>query len=173
MALHEQCVGATSEWYTPKYVFDAMGVEFDMDVASPGRAVVPWIPAARHITKDDDNPSWSGFLWMNPPFGGRNGITPWLDRFFFGDVDNGVCLTPDRTSAPWWQRYAPMAERILFVAPKIKFVAADGGTGNSPAQGTTLMSIGERGNLALENAARNLLGMLFIPCQQAAPGVGV
>ena len=27
--------GETDEWYTPKYIFDALGVEFDLDVASP------------------------------------------------------------------------------------------------------------------------------------------
>jgi len=37
MALHEQSVGATDEWFTPPYVFDAFGCEFDMDVASPGQ----------------------------------------------------------------------------------------------------------------------------------------
>jgi hypothetical protein len=25
MALHEQSVGATSEWYTPRYIFTALG----------------------------------------------------------------------------------------------------------------------------------------------------
>ena len=42
MALHEQSVGATDEWYTPPHVFEAMGCEFDLDVASPGQAVTPW-----------------------------------------------------------------------------------------------------------------------------------
>jgi hypothetical protein len=47
VALHEQCVGATDEWYTPRFVFDAMAAQFDLDVASPGSHRVPWIPAAR------------------------------------------------------------------------------------------------------------------------------
>ena len=45
MALHEQCVGATDEWYTPPHVFDALDCRFAMDVASPGRDVTPWIPS--------------------------------------------------------------------------------------------------------------------------------
>ncbi len=41
----------SNEWYTPPRVFDAMpGVAFDLDVASPGREIVPWIPAREHIT---------------------------------------------------------------------------------------------------------------------------
>ena len=50
MALHEQSVGATSEWYTPRYIFTALGCNFDVDVASPGQDVTPWIPAKVFIT---------------------------------------------------------------------------------------------------------------------------
>lgn len=159
VALHEQSVGATDEWYTPKYVFDAMDVEFDTDVASPGKDIVHWIPAKYHITKDSFNYLWHGVVWMNPPFGGRNGIDPWLDRFFEVRL-GGVALTPDRTSAPWWQKHSAKAEKILFVSPKIKFIGADGTPGQSPAQGTTLMSFGSVGNNALVNAAGNGLGVL-------------
>jgi hypothetical protein len=47
---------------------------------------------------------------MNPPFGPRNGIVPWLEKFFAHG--NGIALVPDRTSAPWWQRFAPKAAVI-------------------------------------------------------------
>jgi hypothetical protein len=43
MALHEQSVGASDEWYTPPHVFGALGCGFDTDAASPGRAMTPWI----------------------------------------------------------------------------------------------------------------------------------
>lgn len=71
MALHEQCVGKTDEWYTPPYVFDALGCEFAVDVSSPGREITPWIPAKEFITENSLSKSWDGFAWMNPPFGGR------------------------------------------------------------------------------------------------------
>lgn len=158
MALHEQCVGATDEWYTPAHVFTAMGGSFDLDVSSPGRSVTPWIPAVDFITSGSLDRDWRGFVWMNPPFGGRNGLIPWLEKFVaHGD---GVCLVPDRTSAPWWQRFAPMMDLILFVTPKIKFIGADGQPGRSPAQGTCLMSIGPRGNKNLRRAEANGLGFL-------------
>jgi len=161
MALHEQCVGATDEWYTPPYVFEALGCRFDLDVASPGAGVVPWIPAERHITADSLSKPWEGFIWMNPPFGGRNGIAPWLEKFFIhGD---GIALTPDRTSAPWWQRFARHADSILFVAPKLKFIGIDGRPGASPAQGTCLMASGERAVDALNTAQSRGLGLLAIP----------
>lgn len=158
MALHEQCVGATDEWYTPPYIFEAMRRPFDVDVASPGQSVTPWIPASYFITAKSLEHVWGGFVWMNPPFGGRNGLVPWLEKFT--EHGNGVCLVPDRTSAPWWQHYARHMSLILFVGRKIKFIGADGNPGKSPAQGTCLMSIGERGCAALRNAECDGLGFL-------------
>jgi hypothetical protein len=163
MALHEQCVGATDEWYTPKHVFEALGAQFDLDVASPGLDVTPWIPAKNCYMADQDGltVNWFGFVWMNPPFGARNGIAPWLQKFF--DHGNGIALTPDRTSAPWWQEYAPKADGILFVSPKLKFIGSDGRPGTSPAQGTTLMAAGSRAARYLLRAAEHGLGTFAVP----------
>lgn len=161
MALHEQCVGATDEWYTPPHVFKALGCSFDMDVASPGRDWTPWIPAVDFITADSLLRPWAGFVWMNPPFGGRNGLVPWLEKFF--THGEGVALVPDRTSAPWWQDFAPRSDLILFVAPKLKFIGANGKPGASPAQGTSLLAAGQRARWALERAAGEQLGVLTRP----------
>lgn len=160
MALHEQSVGATNEWYTPPYVFDAMGARFDLDVAHPGWSLAPWTPAEGIITRHSLTRPWTGFVWMNPPFGGRGELAPWLAKFF--DHGNGVALVPVRTSAPWWQDYAPHADLILFVRKKIRFIGADGKPGGSPAQGTTLMAAGPRGVAVLETACRNGLGLTFL-----------
>lgn len=163
MALHEQCVGATDEWYTPKHVFDALGCQFDLDVASPGMNVTPWIPAWGFITDRSLERDWKGFIWMNPPFGGRNGLVPWLEKFF--KHDNGIALVPDRTSAPWWQTFAPKADALLFISPKLKFIGADGKPGKSPAQGTCLLALGETAIDGLNNARARGLGRLFHPCR--------
>lgn len=161
MALHEQCLGATDEWYTPPHVFRALGHSFDMDVASPGRDVTPWIPARTFIRQMSLEQRWDGFVWMNPPFGGRNGLVPWLEKFFAHS--NGIALVPDRTSAPWWQRFAVRADLVLFVAPKIKFIGADGKPGKSPAQGTCLLASGKRAIEPLQHARAEGLGTLMKP----------
>lgn len=161
MALHEQSVGASDEWYTPPHVFEALGCTFDMDVASPGSTVTPWIPASKFILTDSLDYDWRGFVWMNPPFGSRNGLVPWLDKFF--THGNGIALVPDRTSAPWWQTYVPRAELVLFVSPKLKFIGADGIPGSSPAQGTCLLAVGNRSVEALHRAHKVGLGALMEP----------
>jgi hypothetical protein len=161
MALHEQSVGATDEWYTPPHVFKALGCTFDMDVASPGYSVTPWVPACSFINSKSLEQKWDGFVWMNAPFGARNGLVPWLEKLFAHG--NGIALVPDRTSAPWWQTYAPKAELWLFVSPKLKFIGIDGKPGDSPAQGTCLWAIGTRGKCALRRAAGAGLGILGRP----------
>jgi len=160
MSLHEQCVGATDEWYTPKYIFDALNCTFDMDVASPNPPL-PWIPTGRFLWSDSLDQDWYGFIWMNPPFGGRNGLVPWLQKFW--DHGNGIALVPDRTSAPWWQTYVPQADAVLFVERKIKFIRPDGSPGKSPAQGTCLVGIGAQAKLALMNAEFTGLGSVMVP----------
>jgi len=41
----------TVEWYTPPSIFEALGLSFDLDPCSPGKEVVPWIPARTHYKK--------------------------------------------------------------------------------------------------------------------------
>lgn len=159
MALHEQCVGATDEWYTPPHVFGALNCQFDMDVAAPEDRRFVSTPTSRFLWADSLALPWEGFVWMNPPFGARNGLVPWLEKFF--DHGVGIALVPDRTSAPWWQEFAPRADLILFVAPKLKFIGADGKPGTSPAQGTCLMGLGQRASKPLRRAQENGLGVLM------------
>lgn len=80
MAAYE-AAGETDEWYTPRYIFDAIGERFDLDVAAPSEG-------PRHVPTDQwlsDNAldlEWNGFVWMNPPFGHQRHKMMWLDKFF-------------------------------------------------------------------------------------------
>lgn len=153
-----EAVGRSDEWYTPRYIFDALGCQFDLDVASPGRSLCH-VPCLTAHTECGLERGWFGFVWCNMPFGGRNGIVPWLDKFF--EHGNGIALTPDRTSAPWFQAAARRANALLFVSPKVKFERPDGTLGKSPGCGTVLMSAGQRGRAALIRATS--LGFVALP----------
>ena len=155
--------GASDEWFTPPHVFAAMGVRFDLDVAAPTDKSGLHVPTKCWLTAAYDNPAWFGFVWMNPPFGGRNSLDPWLTKFF--DHGNGVALTPDRTSAPWFQSAWSRADAVMFT-PKIRFLRPDGTEGKSPANGTALWAAGPQGVRALANAASNGLGILAQPISQ-------
>lgn len=155
---HWEQPGESDEYYTPKYIFDALEATFDMDVAAPIDHTYIHVPAKEFITRDSLDLEWNGFIWMNPPFGKRNGLIPWLDKFF--QHANGIALVPDRTSAPWWQDAASKSQRILFVKGKIKFIKPNGTIGEQPSTGTTLMAVGEKENAALAIAELNGLGIV-------------
>lgn len=143
MAAYE-AAGETDEWYTPKYIFDALGVTFDLDVACPPDGP-RHVPAAAFFCERALEHPWHGLVWMNPPFGHMSTKRAWLAKFFaHGD---GIALLPDRTSAPWWQEAAPRASAICFVAGKIKFERPDGSIGESPGTGSCLFAAGERARL--------------------------
>lgn len=151
-----EAAGRSDEWYTPPRIFAALGCRFDLDVAHP--PVPTHVPADRVITSGSLNAEWSGFVWMNPPFGGRNALEPWLARFF--DHGNGIALTPDRTSAPWWQAAAARADAVLFTRGKVRFLRPDGSEGRSPGCGTTLFAAGGRAVEAMRRAHSVGLGWM-------------
>lgn len=156
-----ESTGQSNEWYTPKYIFDALGCWFDLDVAHP-IAILQITPCNAWFDANQDGlmRDWDGFVWMNPPFGGRNGLDPWLTKFF--DHGNGIALTPDRTSAPWFRKAWNRADLVLFM-PKVRFVRPDGSEGKSPSTGTALWASGSKGHDALVQAARQGLGILAKP----------
>lgn len=150
---HWETSGASDEWWTPAFVFDALGETFDLDVAAPASGGL--VPARQRFSQIDDGLrcNWRKFIWMNAPFGGRNGLVPWLDKFFAHG--NGIALTPDRTSAPWFQDAWGKADAVLFTR-KIRFLRPDGSEGKSPSNGTALFASGERAVAALRRARPSL-----------------
>ena len=98
MASYEN-YGESDEWYTPKYIFDELDVNFDLDVAAPFSGP-RYVPCKKWFYENSLELEWSGFVWMNPPFGHQKDKILWLEKFF--NHGNGIALLPDRTSAPWW-----------------------------------------------------------------------
>lgn len=151
-----ESIGKSDEWYTPKYIFDALGTHFDTDVAA-AHGEFNHVPADRLIFADSLTANWIGFCWMNPPFGGRNEISKWLDKMH--EHGNGIALTPDRTSVAWWQKAFNQSQACLFIAGKVKFIRPDGSIGGSPSTGTTLFAYGDKAMKALHNADKAGLGI--------------
>lgn len=119
---HESTYNESKEWYTPKYIFDALGIQFDLDPCSPGAAVVPWVPARRHITPAENglHAHWEGKIWMNPPYG--TDTPKWMEHL--AAVGNGIALVFARTDVKWFHAYIPKADAICFIKGRIQFVRA-------------------------------------------------
>lgn len=156
MAEHEPCIGASDDWYTPPEIFAALGLTFDLDPCSPGAG--HWVPARGLYTKEHDGLArdWHGLVFMNPPFGGRRGNLPWLERFFAHG--NGIAIVRAYTSSDWWHQYMPRAHSILFPRGKTKFIRPDGSIGKAPGHGVALVGLGRTACNAL---AASRLGMVW------------
>lgn len=137
---HETTYNESVEWYTPPSIFDALGLRFDLDVASPGADAVPWVPADRHLTFEDSGllQPWRGRVWCNPPYGNETAI--WVEKFC--QHGNGVMLVFARTDVGWFQKHARRADVICFVRGRVKFVRADGFSGGGSGAGSMLIAFG-------------------------------
>jgi hypothetical protein len=115
----------SDDYYTPKYVFDAINVEFDIDVCAP-QGGVEWIPAKNHFSLLDDGLSqeWQGVVWMNPPY---SKPTPWVEKFI--QHGNGITLLPFMKSN-WFISIWEQADIILPLNARTKFVRPDNKNGS-------------------------------------------
>jgi hypothetical protein len=152
--------GKSDEWYTPPSVFEALGCMFDLDVAAPIDRTHCHVPAAGFITAESLARDWHGFIWMNPPYGKRGELVPWIEKFI--SHGNGIALLPDRTSAPWFWLAWRSIDLALFTR-KIRFIQPDGRTGDNPSNGSAFMGIGDRASDALRNAEAAGFGILAVP----------
>lgn len=129
-------IKGSSEWYTPPHIFDALGVEFDLDPAAPPGGV-PWVPARRHFTRKDDGLArpWSGRVWLNPPYGRET--RAWLHRL--AEHGDGIALVFARSDTAWFHEFAPRATALCFVAGRLTFVPGDGRSNASTAGAPSLL----------------------------------
>lgn len=151
MKYHENSIGDSSEWYTPATIFEGLKFYFDLD---PCAADSPYecVPARVKYFKCDDGMryAWHGLVFMNPPFGGRNGHVPWLRRFL--EHANGIAIVRAYTSSAWFHEHAVKAQTMLFPKGKTKFVRADGSVGKAPGHGIVLLGMGKVANEALQRS---------------------
>lgn len=145
---HDSANNKTVDWYTPKHIFDALGVTFDLDPCAPVGGV-PWIPARSVYSLSDDGLSrqWQGRVWLNPPYGRET--KAWLAKM--NQHRNGIALVFARTDCHWFHEYVAGATAVNFVKGRLKFVDAFGVTGESGAgAGSMLVAWGDENASAIE-----------------------
>lgn len=119
---HEKPItGATVEWYSPPWVFEEIGLAFDLDPCAPTGGL-PWIPAKQFYSLPDDGLAlpWpaGGRIWCNPPYGPAT--KKWLARL--GQHGRGIAFVFARTDTDWFHDTAGSADAILFLNQRVKFV---------------------------------------------------
>jgi len=149
----------TVQWYTPKSIFEMLGLVFFLDPCHPGRDVVDWVPAVWIFTEKEDGLAqpWTGLVWLNPPYGDQTPV--WLAKMH--EHRQGVALVFSRTDTPWFKDYVAKADAVLFLRKRVRFVDQHGKTGKSPNCGSLLVAWGEEGVQALRAAEAAGHGVLW------------
>ena len=113
--------GTSDDYYTPPWIFEALGVEFDMDVCAPAGGV-PWIPAKKSLSIIEDGliTPWQGRVWCNPPYSKPE---PWAKKLI--RHNNGIALV-QISKAAWFNEVWNECAGALVLPPSIKFVRGNG-----------------------------------------------
>lgn len=85
------------ECYTPQYIFEALGTEFDLDPCAPSEGSL--VPAKQRYSLPFDglNAPWFGLVWVNPPY---SKPAPWVAKWL--DHGNGFLMV--LTTKSYWYR---------------------------------------------------------------------
>jgi len=142
---------SSDEHYTPKFIFDLLGLEFDLDVAAPhgGLANVPAKESFCLCCKPALEQEWHGRIWMNPPF---SKPTPFVDKFIANN--NGIALLVVSRSR-WFGDLWEVADAVVPTPYNLKFDRPD----NKPKQisfQTMLFALGAENAVALKNLDRRV-----------------
>lgn len=107
---------ANDELYTPKYIFDALQLTFDLDPCSPIKGAVVPVKQTYSLPFDGLSAPWFGLVWMNPPF---SKPSPWVDRWL--DHNNGIALLPMGGNARWLNKMWQSEASVVVLPPNVPF----------------------------------------------------
>lgn len=135
------------EWYTPDFVFDRLGLQFDIDVCAP-KGGISRIPAKQSFDIEINGliQKWIGLVWMNPPY---SKPSPWIDKWL--EHGNGVALLPT-SKAKWTIKLWESPAQVVLLEPNLKFELPDGSKKQIFMQ-CWLWAIGDVGITAINNGS--------------------
>lgn len=130
---------ATVEWYTPPYILEALGNDFDLDPCAPKK---DWYTAKKCFTKEDDGlvQDWKGFVFLNPPYS-----QPELKLFVkkISEHGNGIALIYSKVGNTMFHEFVwDKATSIYFLRKRIRFIDINGEEGRSPNANNCFVAYG-------------------------------
>jgi phage N-6-adenine-methyltransferase len=137
----------SDDWYTPKFIFDALDLTFDIDVACPHNG--PWhTPTNNYYTQETDGLSskWSGRVFMNPPY---SKPSPWVNKWI--NHGNGIALMV-MTKSHWFESLWTHPETAVIYMRQIKFERPGFPRGAASSWSYGLWAIGSDNIEALEQS---------------------
>jgi hypothetical protein len=139
----------SDERYTPQWVFDGLGLIFDLDPCSPGEGAGDCVPARRKLTRHDDGLAhdWHGLVWVNPPF---SNATAFADRFIAHG--NGIFLGPVANSR--WATDMLNAAHLVWLCRDFAFIHPTH-AGRHSSMPLMFCAIGDKARHGLTNLHRS------------------
>lgn len=139
---------ATVEQYTPPYIIEALGNDFDLDPCAPKK---DWYTAKKCFTKEDDGlvQDWKGFVFLNPPYS-----QPELKLFVkkISEYGNGIALIYSKVGNTMFHEFVwDKATSIYFLRKRIKFIDINGEEGRSPNANNCFVAYGDKADNILKN----------------------
>jgi hypothetical protein len=125
MGSHHSTQALSHVWLTPPHILQALG-EFDLDPCA-GPDPRPWPTAKTHWGHADNSLQrpWFGRVWLNPPYGPKSSIGPWLRRI--AEHGRGTALIFARTeTAIFFETVWDQASALLFIRGRLHFHRKDG-----------------------------------------------
>ncbi len=139
-----------NEWYTPSEIIEAarfvMGT-IDLDPASSDKANVT-VKAKKYYTIDDNGleNKWYGTVWLNPPYS-QPEISLFaervVDKILSGEISQACVLVNNATETRWFQGMLIECAAICFIEGRVKYLAEDGKSKNTPLQGQAVIYFGD------------------------------
>jgi hypothetical protein len=104
----------SDDYWTPKWIFDSLGLTFDLDVACPPEGPAH-TPCKSFYTQADDGLAqpWDGLVFMNPPF---SKTTPWVEKWI--NHGNGIALLPCLKHSQWTKTLWNSRAKSLWINEK-------------------------------------------------------
>jgi ParB family chromosome partitioning protein len=138
-----------NEWYTPKYIIDAvvkvMG-KIDVDPAS-SEIANKTINAKIFYTIETNGlkQKWTGNVWLNPPYS-----QPLIFEFseavckkFEKEEFEEICiLVNNATETKWFQNMLKICSSVCFLNGRVKFIDVKGNPNSAPLQGQAIIYMG-------------------------------
>lgn len=139
----------SDDWYTPAWIFDGLGLTFDLDVAAPDGGP-PNVPAQSFYTVADDGllSPWFGTVWCNPPYSDPGA---WCRKWAEHEAGCILIRSDLSTSGPF---VAFSAAHAAYVPPKrLQFTSGAGKATGAVNFSTIMLGRGEHVVQAMLNLA--------------------
>lgn len=145
-------------WFTPPWLFDQLGLTFDIDVCAPRNAEHRTVPARAYFTEDDDGlaQAWHGLAWCNPPYSKPEA---WTDRMV--EHGNGLLLVHMPNNARWAVR-AQQAATAARLIQSMHFVRPNGAS-QRPGYSLMLLAYGQEAAASLKGVEQEMVGPMWVP----------